>query len=1320
MRESGAPPPGLDTAAKVFESAIEQSDIATHDVETSTDEVHQQPPSPARPHHANSTHCRTLNLSQTETQFAMPTSSSLTNQLPSSRRRSSRGSLSLQTAWNVHGTQDAGAYDPAASAASMPSLGVSLSFPEVPTHSPSQMPSPALAVPSPPRPAQSPRLHFPSPPPRAARSPAAAFPSPQLRGSESLTSSLSKQRSSLPPRSFERSKQTTAAQEAATAAANGSIVTEIHVVEGSDGVPQEIRVHLPNGFPGRMPAGFRMPAGRMPGISPASVAAPPRAGSHLSALSADATTELSPNATLGQSSNLQRKERIERARSANSINRELSIDRDEIAASPTLSSKIHQAGAAAAGAAPSFLSNPIISQAREKLRVQSFNFGIASHKRDSSGMHELARRPSRPISRPEASSVPPAWRAAQSGMTATSRDLENSLLVHHPTASQHDATARHDATPVSRDLSVDGTVFTDQSTLSSPQLQGARPATRADAQPALREAATRDGSGEKAGSEPRQATQNAPDPMQTASPAVPRIRRAGTFGSKERGDTSASTDGAAASMSAAAAVPPPPPRRHRTKPTEVAVGEVPAVVPLQASAASSEAACSSPADTAPDTAVTLPELGIPSSLLHAPPRRALASPGASQRKNSFSRAAKRLQPSAVEPPRQRASSADWLAQLDQDTDWGKADHPNGGLVGTSCDTAAKALAALDKMGQTFAKLDALKGEKAGAIAEAPIGGGSAAQAEVETKALQRTLPRLSSLYDTFPATFEKAEAEVEAEAKAKAEAETKEKAEAEAAEEAPPPPPRRSRSLAAKPMADSRQRYVGHAADCLGSSSVSDLSRRFSSGVSEASADAMPASAAQLSAHAFGATTPRAPKLVIRRFSPPDEMARPTLADLMRKFEPVSAGLPSSRSPRLELSGSRRHVAHAAEVQVKVAKPRTLYFGKGSEAESLTNRPRADQGEEPALEHTKAKALAAVSQAAALQAVPVDAPVGAPLAMSDTALCAASPPGFAAKRNSSMAMNRQQQLNKLRALEDEESSSRRGKPGSLWRETVAPPPASSAAAAVAVTAGEPLPLHGDGVTTAADVLRARPGAATDAEPRVAEAAARVSQPTQNAAAVRRARAARRTLTESASFASAAAPAPAPAAAAAAPAPVNPASAAPAEQPHSAPDEPQLASGHPAAGSLAAAAGRANGPATQLAWSMRDSLGEQALPQQGDTPRCASNSSTTPVVSPTAWLPAEAAPVSVSPTNGILAAAAASSSKASGRLKTATSFASSKGWELLRAARKASSTAAPTTPRDAATPQRKPSRLYSLLRRAYPKGTKAAPGRLSPDLSTLMT
>ena len=59
-----------------------------------------------------------------------------------------------------------------------------------------------------------------------------------------------------------------------------------------------------------------------------------------------------------------------------------------------------------------------------------------------------------------------------------------------------------------------------------------------------------------------------------------------------------------------------------------------------------------------------------------------------------------------------------LAQLDGDTVWGEADDQNGlqgvtpAIEGSSArDTAAKALAALDKMGKTFAKLDALTGRK---------------------------------------------------------------------------------------------------------------------------------------------------------------------------------------------------------------------------------------------------------------------------------------------------------------------------------------------------------------------------------------------------------------------------------------------------------------------------------------------------------------------------------------------------------------------------------------------------------------------------------
>ena len=59
-----------------------------------------------------------------------------------------------------------------------------------------------------------------------------------------------------------------------------------------------------------------------------------------------------------------------------------------------------------------------------------------------------------------------------------------------------------------------------------------------------------------------------------------------------------------------------------------------------------------------------------------------------------------------------------LAQLDGDTVWGEADDQNGlqgvtpAIEGSNArDTAAKALAALDKMGKTFAKLDALTGRK---------------------------------------------------------------------------------------------------------------------------------------------------------------------------------------------------------------------------------------------------------------------------------------------------------------------------------------------------------------------------------------------------------------------------------------------------------------------------------------------------------------------------------------------------------------------------------------------------------------------------------
>ena len=350
-------------------------------------------------------------------QFATPKKSLPKAQLLSSRRTSSQGSLSLQRAW----TQEA--YDPAAIAASTPSPGSNLSFPEVPAYTPSTVPSPALTVlsSSPRQPAQlqGPRQtrgeSFPSPPPKPRAS-------PQLQGSQSMTSL--NQRSSRPPRSPARSTKAAAAQEAANRAAadrpnivtevRPNIVTEVRVVEGPDGEPQEIRVHLPNGFPGRMPMGFRMPAGRMPAgivsgiVSPTVLVTPPRAGSHLSTLPPEAAVALplaaapppragshlsmfppeaaaalplaaaappragshlstfSPEAAAalplvaapasaaapGLASTLHRNERLARARRANSANRELSTDRNESAASPALSSKTRLAGAATGTAAP--------------------------------------------------------------------------------------------------------------------------------------------------------------------------------------------------------------------------------------------------------------------------------------------------------------------------------------------------------------------------------------------------------------------------------------------------------------------------------------------------------------------------------------------------------------------------------------------------------------------------------------------------------------------------------------------------------------------------------------------------------------------------------------------------------------------------------------------------------------------------------------------------------------------------------------------------------------------------------------------------------
>ena len=101
-----------------------------------------------------------------------------------------------------------------------------------------------------------------------------------------------------PPPNPERSARSAAVlverQKAATAAAedglaeDGLAAVEIRVVESREGELQEIRVHLPNGFPGRLPVSS--PAqiaasfpGRMPADfdTSATVAPPPRVGSHL-------------------------------------------------------------------------------------------------------------------------------------------------------------------------------------------------------------------------------------------------------------------------------------------------------------------------------------------------------------------------------------------------------------------------------------------------------------------------------------------------------------------------------------------------------------------------------------------------------------------------------------------------------------------------------------------------------------------------------------------------------------------------------------------------------------------------------------------------------------------------------------------------------------------------------------------------------------------------------------------------------------------------------------------------------------------------------
>ena len=58
----------------------------------------------------------------------------------------------------------------------------------------------------------------------------------------------------------------------------------VHVVEGPGGVPLEVRVHLPNGFPGQMPSGFdSRPPPTTPAPSPPGLGGQP--GVHLRIIS---------------------------------------------------------------------------------------------------------------------------------------------------------------------------------------------------------------------------------------------------------------------------------------------------------------------------------------------------------------------------------------------------------------------------------------------------------------------------------------------------------------------------------------------------------------------------------------------------------------------------------------------------------------------------------------------------------------------------------------------------------------------------------------------------------------------------------------------------------------------------------------------------------------------------------------------------------------------------------------------------------------------------------------------------------------------------
>ena len=289
------------------------------------------------------------------------------------------------------------------------------------------------------------------------------------------------------------------------------------------------------------------------------VATPPRAGSYLSTLSAEAAAALP-----------------------------LAAD------APGLASTLHRKKRRASCELPADWNETIVSQAREKLRIQNLEVcGLTSRKSDSSVLHELARRPSRAVS-----SGPARGRVVPKATT----DLEVSLLAHAPHTPQHDAAPPHRVSSGLFSPLLQGLPFEEcRQVAGGPGGHGAicphdgagsiwspttvpRPATQHAQLAPREEAATEGGSLEAAGSEPGRATR-ASDLMETASAAAPRIRRA----SRSTGDATTWMRAVAVGEEVAAPPPPPPPppRRRNALPTEAASGKVPVAAPLQADAAPS-------------------------------------------------------------------------------------------------------------------------------------------------------------------------------------------------------------------------------------------------------------------------------------------------------------------------------------------------------------------------------------------------------------------------------------------------------------------------------------------------------------------------------------------------------------------------------------------------------------------------------------------------------------------------------------------------------------------------------------------------------------